>query len=82
MNAKHNDYFSILDSSVTNQQIIDAGYEKGITRPRLDGSEVLVQCHEPLPAALDSFVILKDKKVTEIKIITDGPNWHDNTGGV
>ncbi len=78
----HNDYFSILTSSVTNEQIINAGYIKGIVRTRLDGSEVLVQCHTKLPAELNEFAVLKDQKVTEIKIITDGPNWHDNTGGI
>jgi hypothetical protein len=78
----HNDYFSILDSSVTEQQVIAAGYIKGFTRRSLDGSEVLVQCHEPLPTELESFVVLKDLNVNQIKLITDGPDWHDNTGAL
>jgi len=78
----HNDYFSILDSSVTNQQIVDAGYEKGITREKLDGSQVLVQCHIPLPDDLLSFVVIKNQTLIQITPIMQSPEWHDSTGGM
>ena len=78
----HNDFFSILNSSVTNQQVIDAGYVKGIVRKSLDETQFLVQCHLKLPDALDEFVVVKDKNTEEMRIIIWSDFWTDKTGGI
>lgn len=78
----HNDYFSILNSSVTEQQIIAAGYVKGITRRKLDGSQFLVQCHVKLPAELEPYVIVKNQNCEQICAILRGPDWTDMTAGI
>jgi hypothetical protein len=74
----HKEYFSILNSSVTNQQVIDAGYSNGITRRSLDDTEVLVQFDQLLPLELDEFVTLKDQTVDQIESIMSTPQWHNN----
>lgn len=76
------DLFSILTSDVTEQQIIDAGYSKGITRKKLDGSEFLVQSDKVLPSELEEFVVVKDKSIEEMEIIVSGDDWTDKTGGL
>ena len=80
--STHNDFFSILNSSVTVAEIKEAGYSKGITRTRLDSTEYLVQDDVPLPPELDSFVVVKDKTLDEITPTLNGLDWSDITGGI